>query len=112
MRDERLLRRLYQQLVHNDLDRDVYQDTFLWMERNPCPSQQYESRFHNRFRWLRVEAWQKGRESSLTNPDTIGEEESEPLPQSKETKEELINTLRNAISKETHKSGRKKKPRS
>lgn len=111
MHDERLLRRLYSQLVHTDLDRDIYQDTFLWMERHPCSSTLYESRFRNRFKWLRVEAWQKGREAPSVSPDNIAEEEKETLTTTNETKQQIVNNLRNAIHKETYRSGRKKKPR-
>lgn len=112
MRDERTLRRLWQRLVHTEKDRDIYQDAFLWMEKHPCESSQYEARFRNRFQWLRVGMWQKEKGSVRLNADCpAGSDDEDITPLSMETKEEFVNNLRNAIHKETHQSGRKKKPR-
>ena len=103
-----LIRRLYRVLVHCDEDRDTFNDTFLWMCKHPCSPEEYEHRFVTRFYFFRKDRWALNAKyvalGSISAPvavfDSYDMEENNDTIE--EHREQFINTLKDAIHKETH----------
>lgn len=52
-----LLKVLWNRLIHSEDDKDIFQDTFLWMSQHSWPVSEFEARFINRFKWIKIAAY-------------------------------------------------------
>lgn len=104
-----LLFRLWRALVRVDEDQDTFGDAFLWMHGHPCPSDEWERRFVTRFFFLRKDRWKEGSRyvplsgvaAFAAAPWAVVEEDA-GTPDAPRM-EDFINTMKDAIHKETHK---------
>ncbi len=114
-----LLRKLWRALVRVDEDRDTFGDAFLWMHRHPCEAREWGRRFVTRFYFMRKERWSADSrfvplDSAYPPPEgreDDGEDDDDDSGHGKHEENEtrFINTLRDAIHKETHKDRDPKK---
>ncbi len=104
-----VLRKLWRALVRVDEDRDTFGDAFLWMHRHPCEAEEWEHRFVTRFYFMRKDRWKASSLlvplASATLPSATHEEDGDGEQEAAGDthREQFINTLRDAIHKETHK---------
>lgn len=85
------------ELIRKDSDRDVFQDTLVWMYAHPTPTERYEIRFRVRFHYAKLASFHRPIHTELLNDIPSNEPYDED--ESDETVEDVLKDFKDAIFK-------------